>query len=247
MARDLGDVLHYFIDGTEGPETEPPGVLAVAVGERDVVRAAFVWNLAVELARETGVATAVAPVDREAGLLWPEPGRGPCGAEFVPSFAEDLASWSETVGRVVHDLPPRRMTAPLLAQVPAEWLEKADEGHPLLARSLLFVTPDRRELERARALARRLLGVAPDARVGVTVHGVTSVEEARESFLRLAAAVEADTDRPLHSYGLLLDDLDVWRAIVERRAIGVVRPQSRAARALRDVARLLREDARPDA
>jgi MinD-like ATPase involved in chromosome partitioning or flagellar assembly len=46
------------------------------------------------------------------------------------------------------------------------------------------------------------------------------------------------------SYGLLVDDLHVYRAIVARRPIGLEHPQSPAARALRDVARLVLEDAR---
>ena len=76
----------------------------------------------------------------------------------------------------------------------------------------------------------------------MTVHGVRSIEEARWTFLELAASCEQELGRPLTSYGLLLDDLDVYRGIVERRAVGLCRPRSRAARALRDVARLLCEE-----
>ena len=43
---------------------------------------------------------------------------------------------------------------------------------------------------------------------------------------------------------LVVDDLHVYRAIVSRRPIGIEHPQSRAARALRDVARLVLDDAR---
>jgi MinD-like ATPase involved in chromosome partitioning or flagellar assembly len=51
----------------------------------------------------------------------------------------------------------------------------------------------------------------------------------------------------LLSYGLLVDDLHVYRAIVSGRPVGLEHPQSPAARALRDVARLLLEDTRSDA
>jgi MinD-like ATPase involved in chromosome partitioning or flagellar assembly len=79
--------------------------------------------------------------------------------------------------------------------------------------------------------------------VGVTIHGVRSIDQARETFDMLASALERDPGRSVVSYGLLLDDLDVYRAIVNRRPIGVIHPQSRASRALADVARLLLEDA----
>ena len=60
MARELGDVLHYFLDERPGdpemsaaraPPNSAPPMIAVPLGASDVVRAAFVWNLAVEIAR----------------------------------------------------------------------------------------------------------------------------------------------------------------------------------------------------
>jgi MinD-like ATPase involved in chromosome partitioning or flagellar assembly len=79
--------------------------------------------------------------------------------------------------------------------------------------------------------------------VGVTIHGVRSIDEARDAFHALVSALEPELRERLVSYGLLLDDLDVYRAIVNRRPVGVIHPQSRAARALADVARLLLGDA----
>ena len=131
----------------------------------------------------------------------------------------------------------------VLVQVPPSWLDKAADGDPLLRCTLLFSAPETRELEETHALARRLFFAAPGARVGVTIHGVRSIDEAREAFDSLASALEPELRERLISYGLLLDDLDVYRAITNRRPIGVVHPQSRAARALADVARLLLSDA----
>ena len=73
MARELADVADYFLPRISagpprGPLAAPPlpsrdveplrasrpaalPIVAVPVGDRDVVRAAFVWNLAVEVAR----------------------------------------------------------------------------------------------------------------------------------------------------------------------------------------------------
>ncbi len=243
MARELGDVLHYFIaEPVAAPAPRPMPVVAVPVGERDVVRPAFLWNLAVELAREGTPATWIAP-EREADPAAPDPGPGPFGATFAPSFAEDLEGLAETTRACAAPAAGPRAAGLVLVQVPAAWLEKAPEGHPLLAWTLLFTTPEPRDLGRAVGLALRLAETAPRSRIGVTVHGVRAIDEAREAFLGLADAFERRAGRTLCSYGLLLDDLDVYRAIVERRAIGVSRPGSRAARALRDVARLLREDA----
>jgi hypothetical protein len=80
--------------------------------------------------------------------------------------------------------------------------------------------------------------------VGVTLHGVGTVAEARGAFERLAARSGPELRARLWSYGVLLDDLDVYRGLAEGRAVGLARPQSRAARALADVARLLLDDAR---
>ena len=74
--------------------------------------------------------------------------------------------------------------------------------------------------------------------------GARRVGDAERAFGRLAATALRHLRHPVVSYGLLVDDLHVYRAIVARRPIGLEHPQSRAARALRDVARLLLDDAR---
>ena len=69
-------------------------------------------------------------------------------------------------------------------------------------------------------------------------------QEAEEAFAKLARTTQRSLGRDLQSYGLLVDDLDVYRAIVAQRPIGLAHPQSPAARALRDVAQMLLDDAR---
>ena len=112
MPRDLADVFHYFLPESDAPkahatsetsfdkvETEPleqtpaPAalpILGIPIGERDVVRAALAWNLAIETARLGGSAAVVAPAADEASPLWPEPGMGPLGTELVLCSATDL-------------------------------------------------------------------------------------------------------------------------------------------------------------
>jgi hypothetical protein len=109
--RDLGEVLHYFIPEAERPgmarRSEAPSplpVLAVPVGPREVVRAAFVWNLAVEVARSGGAATVIAARDDDAEALWPGPEFGILGAELVLCGAEDLGS----LARVASDVAKSR-------------------------------------------------------------------------------------------------------------------------------------------
>jgi hypothetical protein len=249
VARELGDVLHYFIPDDDAPPPPEPGgsplaIVAVPVDESDVVRAAFVWNLAVEMGRLGAAATVIAPGNEANESLWPQPGRGPLGTEFVPSFVPDLPGLASRAVEVATGRGAEcRGGGMVLVQVPPSWLDKAVDGDPLLRWTLLFSAPEPRELEETYALARRLFFAAPGARVGVTIHGVRSIDEARGAFDALVSALEPELRERLVSYGLLLDDLDVYRAIVNRRPIGVIHPQSRAARALADVARLLLSDA----
>ena len=101
-----------------------------------------------------------------------------------------------------------------------------------------------RELRESYALVKRIVGANANARVGVTVHGVRCVGDAEAAFAHLARVAARHLGHTLESYGLLVDDLHVYRAIVSRRPIGLEHPQSRAARALRDVAGWLLEDVR---
>jgi hypothetical protein len=245
LPRDLGDVLHYFLPQNEvgappssrsgclrspdGPTPRPDRpaalpIVALPLGERDVVRAAYAWNLAVEVARQGASATLLAPANSEPSPLWPEPGRGPVGAEVVLSEA-----------------------GVVLVTVPPTWFCDAGDGRALMRWVLLFTAVETRDLLETYSLAKRIIAANSEARVGVTVHGVRGVEEAKGAFRHLADVAARHLEHPLTSYGLLIDDLHVYRAIVSRRPIGLEHPQSRAARALRDVAKLLLEDARKQA
>jgi len=259
VARDLGDVLHYFIPGTgdgadavREPGTRstrsramsrpgPLGVIAVPLGHRDVLRATFVWNLAVEMTAQ-GAPTTVVAASRMSPPVWPEPGRSAMGAELVPVLAEGLGDLSRAaldvaVSRAADDDPG----AQVMVCIPPVWLRKAADGAAILRRVLLFTSPEPSELIETYALAKHLCGTC-DAILGVTVYGVQRVETAARAFERLAATAEHHLGCRLASYGLLVDELQIYRAIVERRPIGVAHPQSRAARSLRDVARLVLDD-----
>jgi hypothetical protein len=214
------------------------------VGERDVVRAAFAWNLAVEVSRLGASATLLAPADAEASPLWPESGPGPVGTDVVLADAGDLPE----LGRAALDLAVSRAAESdagglVLVRVPPEWLAGGSDARALLRWVLLFCASEPREMLEAYALAKAVLVRLPEARVGITIHGARRVADAEQAFARMADVARRHLGRSVVSYGLLVDDLHVYRGIVSRRPIGLEHPQSRAARALRDVARLLLEDA----
>jgi hypothetical protein len=259
LARNLGDVADYFLPRAgaampgrprEGraPRAERPAALpivAVPMGDRDVVRAAFAWNLVVEVARLGASAALLAPEDEEPSPLWPESGPGPVGTEVVVVRAEDPSG----LARSALDLAVARAAESeagglLLVRVPPAWLVGARDARPLLRWILLFTTCEPRELRETYALAKAALASQPEAQIGITVHGARRVADAERAFRELAAIAARRLGRKLVSYGLLVDDLHVYRGIVARRPIGLEHPQSRAARALRDVARLLLDDAR---
>ncbi len=259
MPRDLGDVLHYFfredtgappapLQATASPAPAAPRValpvIATLLSERDVVRAALLWNVAVEIARQGASASVVAPADGDTSALWPEPGRGPLGAELVLTFADDLAGLARSAFEVAeHAGASARDGGVVLVRVPPEWLAQAADAAALFDWTLLFVSPQPRELLQSYAVAKQLVKACPKARIGVTIHGPRSVGEAREAFDRLDRTTHRHLDRALTSYGLLVDDVHVVRAIVSRRPVGLAHPHAAATRALQDVARWILLDA----
>jgi len=266
MARTLGDVADYFLpragparapvraEPALGPSparhlaAERPAALpivAIPMGDRDVVRAAFAWNLCIEGARLGASAALLAPREEDPSPLWPESGPGPVGTEVALAEAGDLAS----LGRAALALAVARAADAdgeglVLVRVPPAWLEGRGDAGVLLRWVLLLAAGGARDLLEAYALAKAVRRRSPDARVGVAIHGARRVAEAARAFDRLASATTRHLGRSVVSYGLLVDDLHVYRGIVARRPIGLEHPQSRAARSLRDVARLLLEDSR---
>jgi hypothetical protein len=269
LPRDLGDVIHYLLPQHDGSTRSSNGsddvssveaaavgpdrpaalpIIALPIGERDVVRAAYAWNLAVEVARQGASATLLTPANPEPSPLWPEPGRGPVGADVVLTDARDFGE----LNRAALDVAVSRAAdsnngGVVLVTVPPPWFGSARDGRALMRWVLLFAAAETSDLLEAYSLAKRIISANAGARVGVTIHGVRRVGEAEGAFLRLADVAVRHLEHPLTSYGLLVDDLHVYRAIVSRRPIGLEHPQSRAARALRDVARLLLDDARTQA
>ena len=219
-------------------------IIALPIGDRDVVHAAFAWNLVVEVARLGADATLLAPADPAAASLWPPSGRGPVGAKLKLVRAENLRELNRAaLDAAVSRAADAKNGGVVLARVPPAWLNGASDGRALLRWVLLFAATESKELRETYGLAKRVVRIGPTSRIGITIHGAQHIEEAERAFSRLADTTQRHLGHPVVSYGLLVDDLHIYRAIVGHRPIGLEHPQSRAARALRDVARLLLDDA----
>lgn len=265
MPRELADVLHHFIPEA-GPNPADPArlesasgvrpvaskpelpIVAVPVGERDVVRAAFTWNLAAEVAREGAQTAVVAPASDADSALWPKQSAGPQGAVVVLTPATNLGQ----LYRAAREIAREKRSAELdpgaggliFVRIPPLWLRNPQGATELLRWTLLFTSSESHDLLESYGIAKLLTRVAPNGCIGVAVHGARRMGDAEAAFSRLANAAWRQLQLSLTSYGLLVDDLHVYQAIVAQRPIGMVHPQSPAARSMGDVAQLLLEDAR---
>jgi hypothetical protein len=250
VAHELADVIHYFLPDARGAGEDAErrtvaGVpVAVPLAERDAMRAAIVWNLANELARMGGRPLLLAPDDAALGALrecLPEPDApAPRGPELRDSPARSLGALARDAAEAFRARPAD--AGPDFVLLPSRWIRPDSDAAHLLAAPLLFTTPAPDDAAASLALAARILAAAPQARVGVTVYGVSSLGAARRGFEELDARARRELGRGLVSYGVLLEELQIYRAAVSRRPVAIARPQSLAARSLADVARLLRED-----
>jgi hypothetical protein len=256
VARDLGDVLHWFAPELGGAGLPPgaaeaaadplPSLIGIPLPCGDVVRGALVWNLAVEVARR-GVRTGLVSA-RALGLVpgWAAAGSGPLGIESLQPAGDDPPE----LARAAQDVLRRqaaRGPALVLAALPPAWLSKGADAAPLLRWTLSLVRPDQGDARDTWTALEAIATQAPGARLGVAIFGVRSIDEARRCFERLAEATERRLDQPLVSYGVLADDVHLSRALLTGRPVVLARPQAASARALAEVADLLLGDAAGDA
>jgi len=263
LPRKLEDVLDYFLPGSGVPASTPranahpdedpqrtnhshsewkPGsnpnprtraqrpaalpIIALPIGDQDVVHAAFAWNLVVEVARLGANATLLAPADPAAASLWPPAGLGPVGAKLELVGATNLRELNRAaLDAAVSRAADATNGGVILVRVPPAWLNGSSDGRALLRWVLLFAATESKDLRETYGLAKRV----------------------ERAFSRLADTAQRHLGHSVVSYGLLVDDLQIYRAIVAHRPIGLEHPQSRAARALRDVAQLLLDDAQDHA
>ncbi|MFO0688709.1 MAG: hypothetical protein U0900_08370 [Myxococcota bacterium] len=227
------------------PAPPPLSVLCVPIGERDLVHAAFTWSLAVETARQGGSVAVVAPAADRDTPLWSSPRPGPGEPELVYCPAEGLSDLRRTASTLAESRSrTARQGGIVFTRVPPRWLDDRGDRPDPIRWVLTFSSPRREDATSTFERIERLVQDRPGLEVGVTIHGVRRIAEARDAFDELARRCEERLGLSLASYGLLTDDLDVYRAIAAGRSITETRPDSPAARALTDVARLIYEDAR---
>jgi hypothetical protein len=167
------------------------------------------------------------------------------GTELVRCPATDLESLYKVAGELAHSRADRtRRGGIVFVRIPPAWLTPEAPLNPPVRWMLLLTSANRRDLNEAFELARSLVATNPVAEIGVSIHGVTSIVEAKNAYEYLSRISLEQLGLTLASYGLLVDDLHVYRAIAAQRPIGLAHPQAPATRALMDVARLLYEDAR---
>lgn len=272
MPRDLADVLHYFMPelaaeeplGNRGAEPAtrrtkpamlpmprghrrpvPLPMAAIPVGERDIVRASLIASLAEEIAALGGDTTILVPATPRARGLFPA---GLCeapGARVEAVRAQSIGELNEAAADLAAALATTEHGGGvILVCVPPAWLRCVDEAADLLDWLLLFSSPNQRNLADTYALAARVLRENPSAEIGITIHGAAGRREAQDAFGLLARSVEQRLGRTLASYGLLVEDLDIYRSLVAGRAVGRAHPESPATLALREAAQLVFERAR---
>lgn len=236
----------------------PLSVLGVPLGDRDVVHAAYVWNLARETLRLGGTSAIVTPEGDRDGPLWSVCTSGAAGddVEIVYSAACDLAGLRHDAEKVARDRGRSADGGIVFTRIPPAWLgddpsydgKPADNGRSrgddAIRWLLVFTSPRPRAVDPLIDRVRDWARGRPGLEIGVTIHGVCQIEEARAAFDELARSCDERLGLPLASYGLLIDDLELFRSIAAGRPIHEADREAPAARCLTDVARLLYEDAR---
>lgn len=249
MPRDLADVIGDFIPeaALDAPRDDPAapegktgapagGVLSTSVGipigREDPVRMAIAWNLGIRLSRMGNPCTLVARGQVGETSPWPEPDDGSPRLRSLRVAPTERLEPESAPGerRLVLDCVDASSVpaAANAAGAPAVWL--------LLAR------PMGEDLRQAYRQALAIGEAQPAAHIGATIHGVGQIEEARSAFERLAVAVDEDSGVGLFSFGLLVDDLQLYHSMNNRRPLGTYSLNSPACNALDDLAGLLLAD-----
>lgn len=248
MARELGDVLHYFLDDgfvetrdEAAAKAQACPIVAAPLHPLDAIRSALLWNLAVELRSLGRTPRLLAPAPLADHSAWLDLASETLEPAWIPLPDGDVGPLLAAAETAAASLPQEQGPV-VLVHVPSDapW---NDRHAPLFSRCWLVAgasDADRREFLE---LCERVLAAAPAAQIGLTVRGVECLDGARRVFGGLSELFEARFERRLTSYGLLVDELELARGLVEDPDDGGMGARrGRAGRALRDVAELLRDD-----
>jgi len=238
MARELADVLHHFLGDSASAERLGPTALALLSEPDDAFAVAVAWNLAHELTRQgLSVAWVTSLADEE--LLPPD---ATAGLTRLLAPAQQLSGLARAVSEAAAKLATARTPGLVLVRVAPGWIAPGPAAERLLGWTLQLVGPDLEQRIRAISIARRVFAAHPTPRVGAVLHEVRSVREAERAFTELARECASRSEANLSSYGVLLDDAELYRSLLARRPLSLLRAEARATRAVADVAKLLRAD-----
>ncbi len=238
MARELADVLHHFLGEAPPGERVGPASLALLSEADDAFAVGVTWNLAHELAR-LGLAVAWVTSLADEELLPPD---ATPGLTRLLSPAQDLAGLARAGAEAAAKLGAARGPGLVLVRIPPGWITPGDAADALLAWTLQLTAPDSGQRSHTIAVARRTRAARPGARLGVAICDVRNVREAELAFDALAHECAGRSEVQLTSYGVLLDDAELYRSLLARRPLALLRPDARATRSVADVASLLRAD-----
>jgi len=233
-------------DSTSHSETREDALplAAVPIGEHEIVRASLVSSLAGEVAALGGDATILTPITADARRLFPPAAFESTNARVETTRADNLSSLYGAARELAAERGKSAAHSGLiLVRIPPMWLRGTEEASELLEWLLLFSATDSRSLADTYALAAWVLGRNPKAEIGVTIHGAEDRPSAEEAFGALARNVEQRLGRTLASYGLLVEDLDLYRSLVSSAPLCSTGPRSLAAAGLRESAKLVFERA----
>jgi len=238
MARELADVLHHFLGEAPLAERLGPASLALVSEPDDAFAVGVTWNLAHELAR-LGLAVAWVTSLADEELLPPD---ATPGLTRLLSPAPELAGLARAAAEAHAKLAAARAPGLVLLRVPPAWIAPGPAAERVLPWTLQLAGPDSGRRSRAIAVARRVVAACPRARLGVALHEVRTVREAELAFTALARECAERSSAHLTSYGVLLDDAEIYRSLLARRPLALLRRDARATRSVSDVASLLRAD-----
>jgi hypothetical protein len=269
MPRDLADVLHYFMPEltpdaatssvlrptateVDAPRTRRVSearpkalpIVAVPISDQQIVCASLVSGIADHIASLGGDATILTPSTPNSKCLFLRSSVPSQGARVQTSGADSLSSlFSAAVELSETRARDADAGGVVLVRIPPAWLRSAEDAGELLDWILLFSATDSRSLADTYSLAAWVLGENAGAEISVTIYGAPSQREAEEAFGALAQSVEQRLGLSVTSYGVVIEDLDVYRAILTGRALGQANPQSLAAGGVREAAKLVFERA----
>ena len=205
MARELADVLHYFLDD-EGATSPDPTAAAAAPAREPVaiffrpdetLRAGIAWNLIARVAERAGAAE------------WRT--RHPRALPTSPGCR--VRPWADDAG--APDDRPEPAGGPVFLHVS----EPCGQLTPSFGRSLHFATADPADLEATLSELAAAAARQPAAPASVLLHGAPDAA-ASAAFRWLRSASERRLGRAPSCLGNLADELAIYRSLWSGRPVG---------------------------